>query len=66
MASLALNVLDIGFVGMNIAITHSFSAGMTINTVQRVFAFGELSDGLIIILQAVLRLRLISTLEKSH
>ena len=47
---LALNVLDICLVGMNIAVTHGFRARVAINTIQRVLAFGELGDGLIIIL----------------
>jgi hypothetical protein len=66
MASLALNVLDIGLVGMNIAVAHGFGAGVTINTIQRVLAFGELGDGLIIILQAIRRKGMVGALEKSH
>ena len=63
---LALNVLDIGFVGMNIAVAHGFGARVAINTIQRVFAFGKLSDGLIIILQAISQKGMVGALEKSH
>ena len=41
-------------------------AGMTINAIQFIFAFGELSNRLIIILQAIVRLGLVGALDKSH
>ena len=53
MTSLTLNILNLFFVGMNIAIPHDFGARMAINAIQRVFAFGKLCDGLVIVVQAV-------------
>ena len=60
MAGLALDVLDLCFIRVNIAVTHGFGACMAINAVQCVFAFCELCDWLVIIMQTIGRL--VSTL----
>ncbi len=53
MTGLALDVLDLFFVGVNIAVAHGFGACMAINAIQRVFAFCELGDGLVVSMQTI-------------
>ena len=64
MTGLALDVLDLCFIRMNIAVTHGFGACMAINAVQRIFAFCELCDGLVIIMQTIGWL--VTTLDERH
>ena len=52
-AGLALDVLDLCFIRMNIAVTHGFGACMTINAVQSVFAFCKLGNRLIVVMQTI-------------
>ncbi len=63
-AGLASDVLDVFLVRMNISITHCFGAGVAVDAVQGVFAFRELGNGLIVIMQAISRL--VSPLDKCH
>ena len=53
---LALDVLNILLAGVNVAVTHGFGAGVAIHAVQRVFALGELRDGLIVVVKCDRRL----------
>ena len=64
MAGFALDILDFFHVGMNVAISHGFCAGMAVNAVQRVFAFCKLRNRLIIIIQAVNGL--VGACDKGH
>ena len=64
MAGLALNILDLQFTRVDIPVAHGFGAGMAVDAVQRIFAFCELGDRLIITMQAVYRL--VGTRHKGH
>ena len=64
MAGLALDILDLQFIRVDIPIAHGFGAGMAIDAIQCIFAFCELGDRLIIIMQSVRRL--IGTRHKRH
>ncbi len=50
---LALDVLDLQFITVQIAIPHRFDAGVTVDAIEGIFALRKLSDGLVIILQPV-------------
>ena len=64
MAGLALDVLDLCFIRVNIPVAHGFGPRMAINAVQCIFAFCELCDWLVIIMQAIGWL--IVTLNEGH
>ena len=48
-----MRLLNLFFIRVNIPVAHSLGAGMAVNAIQRIFAFCELSDGLIVIMQAI-------------
>ena len=53
MTSLALDILDLLFIAVQVPIPHRLGAGMAVNTIEGVFAFRKLGDGLVIIMQAI-------------
>ena len=53
MAGFALDVLDLLFIAIQTSIPHYLGAGMAVDAVECIFAFCELGNGLVVIVQAV-------------
>jgi hypothetical protein len=53
MTGAAAHILDVLLAAVDLTIAHDLKASVTVGAVQRIFAAGELSNGLVVIMQAV-------------